>query len=232
MEDQDYLWKLEENDFWHNNKDKVLMKLIKPGSVLDIGAGTGSFTIKLAKNGMDVVYIDASEKYYEIAKERAKKEGLKNIKFIKDYFPSKNIKNKFDNVVISGFIEHIEDDVKLLKDINKLLKPKGRLILLTSAYPFLYSNFDRAVGHYRRYTKKELNDKIVYSGFNVKFLKYWDILGIPILLITKITGKVPVTTNGLNSKFLNYILDKWFSIFENNMIIPMGLDLIVMAEKQ
>ena len=132
INDQDYLWKLQENDFWHKNKDRILIKLVKPGTVLDIGAGTGSFSIKLAKLGMKVTYIDASEKYYKIAKAKAQKEKV-NIKFFNRYFPSKKIKNKYDNIIISGFIEHIEDDAKLLKDIYKLLNPKGRIILLTSA---------------------------------------------------------------------------------------------------
>ena len=68
-------------------------------------------------------------------------------------------------------------------------------------------------------------------GFNVKFLKYWDILGIPILFITKIIGKIPVETNSLDNKILNFLLDKWFIIFENKMVIPVGLDLIAMGEK-
>jgi len=37
MSDQDYLWELNEDDFWHANKDKVLLKLVKKGTVLDIG---------------------------------------------------------------------------------------------------------------------------------------------------------------------------------------------------
>ncbi len=232
IKDQDYLWELEENDFWHKNKDRVLTKLVKNGSVLDIGAGTGSFSIKLAKAGMKTAYIDASEKYYKIAKERAKEYNLNNIKFYNEYFPSKRIKERFDNVVISGFIEHVEDDVNLLREIYKLLNPYGRVILLTSAYPWLYSNFDKSVGHYRRYTKKELKLKMESVGFKVKFLKYWDVIGIPILIITKITGKVPVSTEGLNNKLLNYILDKFFIIFENKMILPFGLDLICMGEKK
>ncbi|MBS3162241.1 class I SAM-dependent methyltransferase [Candidatus Woesearchaeota archaeon] len=230
IQDQDYLWKLQEDDFWHKNKDRILIKLVKKGSLLDIGAGTGSFPIKLAKLGLDVTYIDASKKYHDIAKLKAKKENVK-IKFFNDYFPSKNIKGKFDNIVISGFIEHIDDDVKLLRDIYSMLKPNGRMILLTSAYPGLYSNFDKSVGHYRRYSRKDLSSKISSVGFNIKFLKNWDILGIPILILTKLTGKVPVSDDGLNNKLLNYLLDKWFIIFENKMIIPVGLDLIVMAEK-
>src|SRR3989344_4664083 len=202
INDQDYLWKLQENDFWHKNKDRVLIKLLKPGNVLDIGAGTGSFSIKLAKKGINVTYIDASEKYYKISKERAKEEEVKNIKFINDYFPSKKIKEKFDNVIISGFIEHMEDDRKLLIEIHKLLKPKGRMILLTSAYPWLYSNFDKGVGHYRRYTRNELVSKMKETGYDVKVMKNWDILGMPILLVTKLTGKVPIK-EGLNNKVLN-----------------------------
>jgi len=228
MSDQDYLWELNEDDFWHANKDKVLLKLVKKGTVLDIGGGTGSFSIKLAKLGLDVTYVDTSEKYYKIAMARAK--GYK-IKLINGDFLSSKIESKFDNVIISGFIEHIYDDIALLKNIYSILKPGGRIILLTSAYPFLYSNFDRSVGHYRRYSKLELYNKMQSTGFNVRFLKYWDVLGIPVLFLTKLTGKVPIDSGSLNNKFLNKLLDKWFILFENKMILPFGLDLIAMAEK-
>ncbi|MEK6956115.1 MAG: hypothetical protein AABW52_05625, partial [Nanoarchaeota archaeon] len=77
----------------------------------------------------------------------------------------------------------------------------------------------------------DLGSKIISVGFNIKFFKNWDVLGIQILMLTKITGKVPVSTDGLNNRLLNYLLDKWFIAFENKMIIPIGLDLIVMAEK-
>jgi len=228
MMDQDYLWELEENDFWHTNKDRVLVKLVKKGSVLDVAAGTGSFSIKLAKLGMDVTYMDLSEKYYNLAKERGKKYG---IKFILGDFLKFKFKKKFDNIVISGFIEHIDDDVKLLERIYSLLNPDGRVILLTSAYPFLYSNFDRSVGHYRRYSKSELYNKMKKVGFNVDFLKYWDVLGMPVLFFTKLSGKIPVTGEGLNNKLLNSLLDWWFRVFENKMVLPFGLDLIAMGRK-
>lgn len=228
MQDQDYLWELNEDDFWHKNKDRVLLKLIKKGTVLDVGAGTGSFSIKLNKMGFDVTYIDTSKKYFEIAKQRA---GGSKIKFICGDFLKYHFKNKFDNIVISGFIEHIEDDVNLLDGIYKLLNPGGRVILLTSAYPSLYSNFDKSVGHYRRYTKKELKSKVESVGFKIKFHRYWDVLGIPVLIVTKLTGKVPVTIIKLNNKFLNFLLDKWFFIVENRCCWPVGLDLILMAER-
>lgn len=231
IEDQDYLWKLNKDNFWNNNKDKILMKLVSGERVLDVAGGTGSFSLKLAYAGKDVTYIDLSKKYYKIAKERAKQQGAK-IEFICDDFTTHKFKDKFDCIVLGGFIEHIKDDVGLLQIIYDLLKPKGRIVLLTSAYPWLYSNFDEGVGHYRRYSKQGLKQKMQKSGFEVEFMKYWDIIGIPVLVMSKLFGRMLVSDTELNNKFLNNLLDKWFQIFENKMIIPLGLSLFAMGEKQ
>jgi len=228
MKDQDYLWDLGEEDFWHTNKDRVLIKLLKGKEVLDVAAGTGSFSIKMADNGFNVTYIDFHKKYVDIAKKRA---GKRKIKFICQDFLKYKPTKKFDTIVISGFIEHVYDDVGLLVKINSLLKKGGRVVLLTAAYPWLYSEFDKNVGHYRRYTKKELKQKLILTGFNTTFLKYWDVLGFPVLLLTRIIGKVAVTSENLKNPILDSFLDWWFRFFENKMLIPFGLDLIAVGEK-
>ncbi|PIN80767.1 hypothetical protein COV16_00350, partial [Candidatus Woesearchaeota archaeon CG10_big_fil_rev_8_21_14_0_10_34_8] len=183
--DQDYFWDLHEGDFWHKNKDRVLMKFIDGKEVLDVAAGTGSFSIKLAKEGKNVTYIDYSKKYYEIAKKRGK---TLPITFLCTDITKHEFKKKFDCVVLSAFLEHVKDDSELLNKIHNILKPGGKIVLLTSAYQWLYSNFDKNVGHYRRYNKSELQGQMQKAGFKVNVLKYWDVIGLPVLIVSRFFG--------------------------------------------
>lgn len=63
---------------------------------------------------------------------------------------------RFDTIVYIDVLEHIEDDRRELREASLRLRPGGHLIVLSPAYPFLYSPFDRAIGHFRRYTRASL----------------------------------------------------------------------------
>jgi SAM-dependent methyltransferase len=62
----------------------------------------------------------------------------------------------FDAVVYVDVLEHIEDDREELARAERLLRPGGYLAVVSPAYPLLFTEFDRAVGHYRRYTRRSL----------------------------------------------------------------------------
>jgi SAM-dependent methyltransferase len=62
----------------------------------------------------------------------------------------------FDTIVYIDVLEHIEDDSKEMADALVRLKPGGKIIVLSPAYQSLYTEFDKAIGHYRRYSRKTL----------------------------------------------------------------------------
>jgi hypothetical protein len=63
----------------------------------------------------------------------------------------------FDTIIYIDVLEHIEDDRMELKRAAGFLRPEGRLVVLSPAHPFLYSAWDRALGHCRRYTRHALH---------------------------------------------------------------------------
>jgi SAM-dependent methyltransferase len=63
---------------------------------------------------------------------------------------------RYDAAVYIDVLEHIEDDRKQLEETTKYLKPNGYIIVLSPAYPWLYSPFDKSIGHFRRYTRASL----------------------------------------------------------------------------
>ena len=116
---QDYLAALniEQEDFWHKNKDRILLPYIKGKNILDLGCGLGSLSIQLAQQGKNVTAIDDSKEYLAIAEKKSK--GL-TIKYLLMDFTKEELKEKttFDTVIISGVIEHIKDDFQFLQKIT------------------------------------------------------------------------------------------------------------------
>jgi SAM-dependent methyltransferase len=96
--------------------------------------------------------------------------------------------NKFDYIYTSNVLEHIVDDVDALIQLRKTLKPGGRLAIYVPALPFLYSNLDANSGHFRRYKKSELVNKVEAAGFLVEKCFFSDSLGVPASLALKIFG--------------------------------------------
>jgi len=83
---------------------------------------------------------------------------------------------RFDAVLYVDVLEHILDDAAELRDAAKLLKPGGRLVVLSPAYQFLYTNFDAVIGHHRRYTVSTLR-RVLPAGLDTAKLHYLDSVG-------------------------------------------------------
>ncbi|MBW2981189.1 class I SAM-dependent methyltransferase [Candidatus Woesearchaeota archaeon] len=111
---------------------KVFKKLIPKGkSVLEIGSGTGLYTIDFIKNGRHAAGLDYSKKMVEISKKNAKKAKVK-CKFIHaDAEKQINMKEKFDFALLIGNWEYFNNPTKVLTNISKVLKKEGKIIIST-----------------------------------------------------------------------------------------------------
>ena len=83
----------------------------------------------------------------------------------------------FDAILYIDVLEHIADDAAELAAAARLLRPGGALIVLAPAHPWLYSPFDRAIGHHRRYTRRSLA-RIAPPGLRRLVLRYLDSVGL------------------------------------------------------
>ena len=151
-------------------------------SLLDVGCGSGAFTIKAASRGYDSIGISWDEKNNNKAISRAKISNLStNCKFhVHDVrnlneFPFSN----FDVIINTENIEHIINDIKLIEDIYKKLKPGG-FLLMTAPYYFYnamtpgdngpFSTIEDG-GHVRRgYTKTMIYELFEKTGFKIEEL--------------------------------------------------------------
>lgn len=128
-------------DDWYREKlgsfvDKVQKQLIeelaKPKAgerALDIGSGTGNYSIWLAKKGLEVTAIDESREMITIAKKKAEKDNLNIDLYLGKGESLPFAENSFDLVVSVTTIEFVHNPTKVLREAISVLKPGGRLVI-------------------------------------------------------------------------------------------------------
>lgn len=145
------------------------------GNVLEVGAGIGQFTEALSKKP-GVTRLTSIEPHAPFYDQLIKKfPGQSIIHGTIDDLKSDDDWNAIVNINV---LEHIQDDERELKNYRaRLLKKNGVLCLFVPARPELYSQLDRDFGHFRRYTRPELRQKLERAGFEIVRLRYYNIVG-------------------------------------------------------
>lgn len=222
----------------------AIIRLIHPlldlhKTVIDVGCGTCGMTLKLLESGFKVTSIDNSKEMLSCGKMILKEEGFDTKNVIKTDLElfSKNHIGKYKQAVCLDVIEHIKVDDRALRAIYQMLSDNGVLILSVPALSWLYGPKDEAVGHYRRYDFHRLKAQIENAGFRVKYMKYWNFIGLPLTIISNklLRKRVPESfryKNSLISTLINASLKNWFITIENKLLFPIGLTLFVYAEKK
>jgi SAM-dependent methyltransferase len=226
-----------ENHWWFKSREIIIKYILKKNlnksaNILDFGCGAGNNLNMLSEFGNVWAY-DTNQKILNILK---KKNYNKRITFIKNLDKTNK---RFDLIIATDVIEHIEDDKKIIDKFYKILKNKGSLLITVPAYNFLFSTKDKDLHHKRRYTKSGL--KIIFENkFDIKIFSYYNFfLFFPIasaILFFKFfrinfINKVEKKQNIL----INYIMLKIFS-FErfiiNHFTFPFGISIIFFGKKK
>jgi SAM-dependent methyltransferase len=84
----------------------------------------------------------------------------------------------FDTILLIDVLEHVDDDRAMLGRVHSLLRPGGSLLLFVPALPWLYGSLDALVQHKRRYTREGLRTVVASANLEVRFLRYFDVLGV------------------------------------------------------
>ncbi len=142
-------------------------------TVLDIGCGAGSLSFYAAEKGNIVYGIDVSPDAIKTCKESAKLLSLKKVFFKTMDFPKDAPSKQFDFIIFSEVLEHIKEEKVALNRVYSILAKNGILLITvpSSNAPLyrlrLLGNFDKRVGHVRRYNQKELVEKLEQHKFRI-----------------------------------------------------------------
>lgn len=177
--------RFEKEHFWFLSRRRIIINLVKdfPASskILDIGCSAGFLIEDLINSGFkkeNVYGIDISHQAINACREK----GLLNC-LIDDAEQPESLKIKFDLIIASDCLEHLENESKAINSWCNLLKDEGTLIIFVPAYQFLWSYHDEVNFHFRRYTRKKLNKLIETQQLKISKSGYWNFfLFFPILL--------------------------------------------------
>jgi ubiquinone/menaquinone biosynthesis C-methylase UbiE len=160
----------------HELRERLMLTELlaaRPGPVvLDVGAGSGTFSNMLSARGFDVTSTDVTDEALEVLGTRVSGK-VKRADATSLPFPPAS----FDAVVLGEVLEHIEDDQAALEEAARVLRPQGVLAISVPRNPDWFSRSDRWAGHVRRYTREELETRVATAGLEILTCKAW---GFPI----------------------------------------------------
>jgi SAM-dependent methyltransferase len=247
MEEEAYLHSYEnEKTYWlYVSRRRTVMRLLSSfmkvkGRILDLGCGTGGNMRHFSRFGT-VFGLDMEKKAIEFAKKNNKSE-----KFVlsgADALPFK--KGSFKGVLMLEVLEHVEDDMHVLKEIRGALEDGGLLFMSVPAHMFLWRELDEVAHHFRRYNIHELRKLVEAAGFEVMFIRYWGAFTLLPLIINNLKNRMkrdllkrPISLSDdlpKLGKFENHIMDKLVSLDERLMMAPIprnGSTIYVVAKKK
>ena len=226
--------------WWHIGRRAILNSILKrcllkkDNFILDVGCGGGG-NILFLKNFGSVSGIDASVDAINFCKNK----GFENlIMGTAENIPCPN--SFFDLVTAFDVLEHLEDDLIVLKEMKRIIKPGGLMMITVPAFPFLWSPHDNYLGHRRRYRKAALLDQFVQSGLDIIESSYFIIPTVPMIILRRFLEKFFKSKVKAHSfdiilpKWLNSIMIGWLKIetlFLKIFPVPLGSSLYVIAKK-
>ena len=154
------------------------MKPLLPASedfrLLDVGCGAGNMIHHLSRYGR-VKGLDIDERPVKIARQRGYDVDRYDVTQPLPFDPA-----TFDAITALDVIEHNEDDLAILADSYRVLKPGGHIIITVPALMWLWSHNDEINAHVRRYTAAELKEKLTRTGFEIKRVTYNNFFVFPL----------------------------------------------------
>lgn len=210
------------------------LELAKDASILDIGTSTGTNLRMLRDSGY--VNVRGLDMHEEAIRWCASK-GLGQV----DQGDICNIpseSNVYDLVMATDIIEHVDDDLQALREVLRVLKPGAKALITVPAFQSLWGLQDTVSHHKRRYSRKNLIEKLTHSGMKVEQCFYFNyLLFVPIWIarqaIRVFKPKI-YSENELNSPLINRLLVWLFSLdvlTARKLKPPFGVSILAVIAK-
>jgi hypothetical protein len=248
-EANDACFEVEDRSFWFQHRNACIVEMVRNfpsdgrGPIFDVGGGNGFVAKGLLDAGWDVVLLEPGP----AGARNSKKRGLPHVicattqsaGFSSGTLPA---------IGVFDVVEHIENDLGFLRHLNDLLVAGGMLYLTVPAFQCLWSLEDIDAGHFRRYSLKRMEKKLIQAGFEVAYSTYiFQWLVVPVVLFRVLPYRLGlrgknkngsekaqrdhVLKEGLASKMIRNLLQSEQGMIEAKVRLPFGGSCMVAARK-
>lgn len=234
-------FEVEETHWWYRGRRRILSSFVgticekvtdRRAQILDVGCGTGGNMVMLDEFG-EANGIDVSEDAVEFCRQR----GLDRVRL----GAAENLTfdaGTFDLVTALDVVEHLDDDLAGLKEMHRVLRPGGRILLFVPTFMFLWGVQDDVSNHRRRYRLPELLRVVREAGFEVERSTYANItFFLPILFVRTFMRWFKIKTS-TELTIGPSLLDKplgWIFGSERTLLkytdLPFGVSALCVARK-
>ncbi|MCU7875791.1 MAG: class I SAM-dependent methyltransferase [Candidatus Thiodiazotropha sp. (ex Lucinoma borealis)] len=238
----DELAPLEARNYWFRSRNKLIIWALNkyfPGirSLLEIGCGTG-YVLSGIEDAFPTLELSASDIFIsglEYAKGRVKRTKLLQMDARQIPF-----EEEFDVIGAFDVLEHITEDVQVLPEMYRAVRPGGGVILTVPQHQFLWSQADSHACHVRRYNVRDLREKVENAGFSIERMTSFVSLLLPLMMLSRLRQRdsqkdfdplAELKIGGLANKVLEKMLDLERVLIRNGISWPAGGSLLMIARK-
>ena len=234
---------LEDANFWFQARNELILWALQryfgnPSCYAEIGCGTG-YVLRAVEEVLPDAAIVGTELFIEglkYASQRCKRAKLVQL-------DARQIpwRNQFDVVGIYDVLEHIEDDESVLHQIYESLAYGGGVLITVPQHRWLWCPVDEASCHVRRYSAKELENKVRAAGFEILRSSSFVSLLLPMMVASRVVSRKPASSADLSAglrlnKLLNWLFRKIMAVefifIRYGVNFPLGGSRLLIARKK
>jgi SAM-dependent methyltransferase len=240
------LVKVEAGSFWYESRNRLILYVLRrffPNlkSFLEIGCGNGFVLSAIGASfphatlaGSEILSCGLAHAARRLPHAELFQMDARSIPFA----------SHFDCIGAFDVLEHISEDERVLRSIHRALKPNGGILLTVPQHPWLWSHRDEMVGHVRRYTAKELKEKVVEAGFKIIFATSFVSFLLPLMWISRKVRPWDRDPCGANGPFVELKAGRWVNrafgmvmglecfMIQLGMRFPIGGSLLLAGKKR
>ena len=247
MEERYYeeYFEVEDRHWWFAGRRRIFLRLLdrhlgpaegRPRRVLDAGCGTGTMLRHLARYG-EPEGMDADARAVELCHQR----GLDRVRLVESP-PLPWEDGTFDLVTALDVVEHADDDRALLRELARVTRPGGLVLVSVPAFTWLWGPQDEISHHKRRYVARELEQRVRGAGLEPRHVSYFNtLLFPPIAAVRLLRPLLPRRSGELRSDFeltkpgrLNDLLGRVFGAEARaveRLRLPFGVSILAVAAR-